>query len=298
MLDDAREPVLGLQRLLLALEILVGDRHRDPALDFGADAAECDLVAKFAFGPVPMGAVRLPSGRFLLDFGPELDEAELRELPARGAEPITFTCVPPGSGRRSGVDRDEDGVLDGLDLCPAAADPEQADADADGAGDACDACPQVPDPLQRDADGDGLGDACDGECAGLGAISIQIALAPPGASPGDRVLVFGSGFGARPEVRFDGVVSASVLRINDGVLFPEIPDGVVGDVLVSVHNPEGCSAAAPAPIVVAEGDDEDDDEPSPPACGLLGVEALLPLALLARRRKRPSGHAPSAARAA
>ena len=25
---------------------------------------------------------------------------------------ITFTCVPPGSGVRIGIDRDEDGILD------------------------------------------------------------------------------------------------------------------------------------------------------------------------------------------
>jgi len=26
---------------------------------------------------------------------------------------VTFTCVPPGSGHRIGIDRDRDGVLDG-----------------------------------------------------------------------------------------------------------------------------------------------------------------------------------------
>jgi hypothetical protein len=28
-------------------------------------------------------------------------------------EPITFTCVPPGDGFRSALDRDLDGILDG-----------------------------------------------------------------------------------------------------------------------------------------------------------------------------------------
>lgn len=28
---------------------------------------------------------------------------------------ITYTCVPPGSGLRIGLDRDEDGILDGDD---------------------------------------------------------------------------------------------------------------------------------------------------------------------------------------
>src|SRR5262245_27345209 len=47
VLDDAREPVLGLQRLLLAIEILVGDRHRDPALDLGADAGKGQATLLF-----------------------------------------------------------------------------------------------------------------------------------------------------------------------------------------------------------------------------------------------------------
>jgi len=31
---------------------------------------------------------------------------------ANGSE-LTYTCVPPGAGRRIGIDRDLDGVLDG-----------------------------------------------------------------------------------------------------------------------------------------------------------------------------------------
>ncbi|MCA9700717.1 MAG: hypothetical protein KC431_24535, partial [Myxococcales bacterium] len=27
--------------------------------------------------------------------------------------PVTYTCVPPGSGRRLGIDRDDDGMRDG-----------------------------------------------------------------------------------------------------------------------------------------------------------------------------------------
>ncbi len=52
--------------------------------------------------------------------------------------PLTYTCAPPGSGTRMGIDRDEDTVLDGLDNCPAVANTDQADGDDDGIGDACD----------------------------------------------------------------------------------------------------------------------------------------------------------------
>ena len=76
-----------------------------------------------------------------------------------------------------GLDSDGDGVLDGVDNCPANANADQADTDGDGLGDVCDAmpndfdndgvddgldnCPAVANPLQEDTDGDGIGDACD-----------------------------------------------------------------------------------------------------------------------------------------
>lgn len=58
-------------------------------------------------------------------------------------------------------DLDGDGFIDGCDICPAVADPDQLDADEDGVGDACDICPAVANADQLDADEDGLGDTCD-----------------------------------------------------------------------------------------------------------------------------------------
>jgi len=43
-------------------------------------------------------ALKLPSDQF--------------PFAASGGE-LTYTCTPPGSGVRAGIDRDEDGVLDG-----------------------------------------------------------------------------------------------------------------------------------------------------------------------------------------
>ena len=37
----------------------------------------------------------------------------LRMLAGTAGQELTYTCVPPGSGRRIGIDRDLDGVLDG-----------------------------------------------------------------------------------------------------------------------------------------------------------------------------------------
>jgi hypothetical protein len=64
------------------------------------------------------------------------------------------------------VDQDGDGVNDGCDNCPGAANADQTDSDGDGAGDACDVCPR---DAANDADRDGVCgdvDACPGTPAG------------------------------------------------------------------------------------------------------------------------------------
>jgi hypothetical protein len=44
---------------------------------------------------------------------PLLTAAALLSLATDDGRPLTYTCVPPGSGKRVGVDRDEDGFWDG-----------------------------------------------------------------------------------------------------------------------------------------------------------------------------------------
>jgi hypothetical protein len=53
------------------------------------------------------------TGRFVPDtaHGVKLTDRALRAL--RGSGPLTFTAVPPQSGRRIALDRDLDGVLNG-----------------------------------------------------------------------------------------------------------------------------------------------------------------------------------------
>ena len=53
---------------------------------------------------------------------PPVPEVVLRSLGILPRQEITYTCVPPGSGRRIGIDRDEDGVFDG-DEADAGSDP-------------------------------------------------------------------------------------------------------------------------------------------------------------------------------
>lgn len=63
-------------------------------------------------------------------------EAEVRAL-AQQEGPLTYTCTPPGSGVRMGIDRDGDDVPDGLDNCPTKPNVDQSDSDGDDVGDAC-----------------------------------------------------------------------------------------------------------------------------------------------------------------
>jgi DNA-binding beta-propeller fold protein YncE len=80
-----------------------------------ADAGECQLVAKTELFGVEAGFVHLGGGWFATDQRalPPIHELALRLLATRVGRPVTYTCVPPGSGVRIGVDRDGDGAWDG-----------------------------------------------------------------------------------------------------------------------------------------------------------------------------------------
>src|SRR5262249_44345578 len=82
-----------------------------------AAAGECDLVVKGNRHGRTRGWLRGADGLFATDFAgePGLTDAELRAQAAAG-EPRTYTCVPPGSGARIGIDRDDDGAPDATEL--------------------------------------------------------------------------------------------------------------------------------------------------------------------------------------
>lgn len=105
--DSNLKPIVGQQvtvrREARQSEVGSSTRQRIELLLAQAEAGHCDVVAHWG----QRGAV-YEEGVFLTDNGTTLSIAELR---AR-REPVTFTAVPPGEGRRSGVDRDLDGVLD------------------------------------------------------------------------------------------------------------------------------------------------------------------------------------------
>ncbi len=78
-----------------------------------AEAGECELVAKATIDD-EVGFLYVGSGLFATDVRglPPIPAAALRAL-AEFGHAVTYTCVPPGSGERIGVDRDGDGAWDG-----------------------------------------------------------------------------------------------------------------------------------------------------------------------------------------
>ncbi|AUX28379.1 MULTISPECIES: hypothetical protein [Sorangium] len=61
-------------------------------------------------GFLSTGAGKLAADRLAR---PPIPDAVLRQIAVATGRPLAYTCTPPGSGYRTGVDRDEDGFLDG-----------------------------------------------------------------------------------------------------------------------------------------------------------------------------------------
>lgn len=83
-------------------------------------ATECDLIVKGTVAGEARGYLMNAAGNFQSDRAgePLLSDTALRAKATVGQE-LTYTCVPPGSGQRLGIDRDADGFLDRdeLDAC-------------------------------------------------------------------------------------------------------------------------------------------------------------------------------------
>ena len=84
------------------------------AIGARAEAGECDVVVKGVFGGAPRGALYAGAGQFETDRSADglIADATLRAEAATPGQELTFTAVPPGNGRRIGLDRDDDGASD------------------------------------------------------------------------------------------------------------------------------------------------------------------------------------------
>jgi hypothetical protein len=145
--DGDLAPIVGQQVTLTATNGAVANpridlllaRARAPFVSkiLGGATTECEVMVKGRVQGQPRGWF-FRDGRFKPDTNAALvDDAVLRQL-ATTEGPLTYTCEPPGSGRRAGIDRDSDNVLDAIDNCPANPNGDQADADGDGIGNVCD----------------------------------------------------------------------------------------------------------------------------------------------------------------
>ena len=117
--DSNLAPIVGQQITLTDSNAATVGPRIDTLLARAA-AGECDVVVKGAISDAARGWVRLTDGAFGGDTVNEapLTDGELRDLASVPGQALTYTAVPPGSGRRIGIDRDGDGLgdRDELDL--------------------------------------------------------------------------------------------------------------------------------------------------------------------------------------
>jgi hypothetical protein len=107
--DSNLMPIVG-QQITLTESNGSAVSARLDLLEAQAAAGACDLVAQGVLRDEDVGFV-LAGGAFVPDStaAPSLSDAALRRLVRHHEDALTFTCVPPGSGFRIGIDRDGDG---------------------------------------------------------------------------------------------------------------------------------------------------------------------------------------------
>jgi hypothetical protein len=138
--DSNLKPVVGQQATLRATAELAAVARVD-LLIARAAAGNADLIVTGNISGAARGWLRLADGTFRSSRAVDLplSEVALRSLAATVGQELTFTAVPPGSGLRIGIDRDQDNSTDGDDNCLLIANANQLDADGDGYGNRCDA---------------------------------------------------------------------------------------------------------------------------------------------------------------
>jgi hypothetical protein len=114
--DTNMRPIVG-QQVTLDTKNASAVADRIALFEAQAVAGACDLVVRGRIRHRDAGFV-FTNGSFLADIAttPPLSDAELRSLVGEVTGALTFTCAPPGSGFRLGIDRDGDGYADGDEL--------------------------------------------------------------------------------------------------------------------------------------------------------------------------------------
>jgi hypothetical protein len=106
-----------LQRIDLLIERADATYYVNPG--FGA-VKECDLIVKGVLDGAYRGWLYAGGDTFTSDHSgePPWSKSELLAIADVPGQGLTFTCVPPGSGTRMGVNRDRDQFLDAVDSAP------------------------------------------------------------------------------------------------------------------------------------------------------------------------------------
>ena len=112
--DSNLAPIVGQQITLTEANEAVTAPRIDLMIT-RADLDECDLVAKARVHKREVGFLYVGGGAFVINRAalPAVPDLLLRQLPQLSGTELTYTCAPPGSGERIGLDRDSDGYLDG-----------------------------------------------------------------------------------------------------------------------------------------------------------------------------------------
>jgi hypothetical protein len=117
--DSGLPPVVG-QQITLSRGRQAAVGPRVDLLIARAEAGDCDLVARLraVTGGQNRGLLYVGGGTFVPDRldAPSVADGTLRAWASISGNYLTYTCVPPGSGYRIGIDRDDDGVLDADEL--------------------------------------------------------------------------------------------------------------------------------------------------------------------------------------
>lgn len=112
--DSNLAPIVGQQVTVSSANQAVATARLDLMIA-RANVGECDLVGKTRFALQEFGFLYVGANEFIgssTAFG-TIPKSALLGFAQLFHRELTFTCVPPGSGERIGIDRDEDGIRDG-----------------------------------------------------------------------------------------------------------------------------------------------------------------------------------------
>jgi YVTN family beta-propeller protein len=115
--DSNLKPVVG-QQVTLRAQNAAAAGARINLLLARAGAGDCEVVAKVRIGVEEVGFLYVGAAGFAANRAglPVVPDGILRQVAVLFGLPVTYTAVPPGSGTRIALDRDEDGALDGDEL--------------------------------------------------------------------------------------------------------------------------------------------------------------------------------------